>query len=63
MFNRNIGGVERAVRIIAGLGILSLAFVGPQTPWGYVGLVPIVTGLISWCPAWQLFGINTCKTK
>jgi hypothetical protein len=63
MFNRNIGGIERAVRIVAGLGVLSLAFVGPQTPWGYMGLVLVVTGLISWCPIWRVFGVNTCKIR
>ncbi len=59
---RNIGKLDRAVRIVAGLGILSLAFVGPQSPWGYIGLVPLVTGLIGWCPAYMPFGIKTCKT-
>ncbi|MGE5242143.1 MAG: DUF2892 domain-containing protein [Bacteroidota bacterium] len=59
---KNVGGVDRAVRIVVGLGILSLAFVGPQTPWGYLGLVPLVTGLIGWCPAYLPFGIKTCKT-
>lgn len=63
MFKCNVGGVDRAVRIVAGLGILSLAFVGPQSPWGYVGLVPLVTGLIGWCPAYAPFGIKTCKAK
>ena len=58
---KNVGGVDRAVRIVVGLGILSLAFVGPQTPWGYLGLVPLVTGLIGWCPAYMPFGIKTCK--
>ena len=59
---KNVGGVDRVVRIVVGLGILSLAFVGPQTPWGYLGLVPLVTGLIGWCPAYMPFGIKTCKT-
>jgi hypothetical protein len=63
MFKCNVGGVDRVVRIVAGLGILSLAFVGPQTPWGYVGLVVLATGLIGWCPAYVPFGIKTCKTK
>jgi hypothetical protein len=63
MFNSNVGGVDRVVRIIAGLGVLSLVFVGPQTPWGYAGLVLIATGLIGWCPAYLPFGIKTCKIK
>ncbi len=58
---KNVGGVDRAVRIAVGLGILSLAFIGPHTPWGYVGLVPLLTGLIGWCPAYLPFGIKTCK--
>jgi len=60
---KNVGGVDRVVRIVAGLGILSLAFVGPQSPWGYIGLVPLVTGLIGWCPAYMPFGIKTCKAN
>ena len=60
---KNVGGVDRVVRVVVGLGILSLAFVGPQTPWGYLGLVPLVTGLIGWCPAYLPFGIKTCKVN
>jgi hypothetical protein len=58
---KNIGGMERIMRIIAGLGILSLAFIGPETKWGYTGLIPLATGMIGWCPPYQLFGISTCK--
>jgi len=57
---RNEGTLDRAVRVIAGLGILSLVFVGPQTPWGWLGLVPVVTGLVGVCPAYSLLGIRTC---
>jgi uncharacterized membrane protein YgaE (UPF0421/DUF939 family) len=53
--------MDRAIGIIAGLGVLSLAFIGPQTPWGYLGLVLILTGLIRWCPAYLPFCIRTCK--
>jgi hypothetical protein len=59
----NEGTVDRAVRVIAGLVILSLAFIGPKSAWGYIGLVPIATGLIGYCPAYSLFGINTCATR
>jgi hypothetical protein len=59
----NEGGLDRAVRVIAGLGILSLAFVGPQTPWGYLGMIPLLTGLVGFCPAYALFGINTCGVR
>ncbi len=56
----NIGSIERVIRILVGLGILSLAFVGPATPWGYLGLVPLFTGLVGWCPPYALLGISTC---
>ena len=59
---KNAGTMDRAVRIVVGLGLLGLAFFGPRTPWGYVGLVPLVTGLIGWCPVYLPLGINTCKT-
>jgi len=55
----NVGGIDRIARILVGLGLLSLVVVGPQTLWGLVGLVPLVTGLFRWCPAYTLFGINT----
>ena len=61
MFQRNIGSTERVIRIVAGLGITALAFVGPQNPWALLGLVPLATGLMGWCPPYALFGINTCK--
>jgi hypothetical protein len=59
----NEGGLDRILRIIVGLGLLSLVFVGPQTPWGYVGLVPLLTGLIGFCPLYAVFGVSTCKVK
>lgn len=60
---RNIGDLERGVRVVAGLGILSLVFVGPQTLWGLVGLVPVFTGLSGWCLPYQLLGISTRRHK
>jgi hypothetical protein len=63
MVTRNEGNVDRALRIIAGLALVSLVFVGPQTPLGWIGLVPLATGLIGWCPAYRLFGINTCPRR
>ncbi|HOY77687.1 MAG TPA: DUF2892 domain-containing protein [Hyphomonadaceae bacterium] len=59
----NEGTIDRALRIVAGIGVLSLAFVGPQTPWGYLGIVPLATGLIGWCPLYALLRINTCPVK
>lgn len=60
---RNEGTLDRALRILAGLILLSLVFVGPQTPWGLIGIVPLATGLIGWCPAYTLLGIRTCPMK
>ena len=59
---KNVGGIDRIIRIAAGLAILSLVFIGPETKWGYLGLIPLATGLIGWCPPYQLFGISTCKS-
>ena len=58
----NIGKVERIVRIVVGIGVLSLAFVGPQTPWAYLGIMPMLSGLIGWCPPYALLGISTVRT-
>ena len=60
---KNVGNRERVIRVIAGLAILSLAFFGPKSAWAYLGLVPIVTGLIGWCPPFALFGFSTCTYK
>lgn len=60
---RNEGTVDRVLRVIVGLAVISLVFVGPQTPWGWLGLIPLATGLIGWCPAYTLLGIKTCKTS
>lgn len=57
----NIGTLDRAVRILAGVALLSLIFVGPRSLWGLVGLVPLLTGLIRWCPAYSLLGFATRK--
>ena len=57
---QNVGSVDRIIRIIAGAAILSLAFVGPQTPWAYLGVVPLATGLMGWCPPYALLGFSTC---
>jgi hypothetical protein len=58
---KNAGTIDRVFRVVVGLGILSLAFVGPQTVWGYIGIVPILTGTFGYCPAYSIFGINTCN--
>ena len=57
---RNIGTIDRALRAIVGIVLISLVFVGPQTPWGWLGLVPLGTALLGWCPPYAMFGISTC---
>ena len=60
---RNVGGFDRPLRIIVGLVALALVFVGPQTPWGWIGIVPLLTGLMGFCPLYTVLGINTCGVK
>ena len=59
----NEGNLDRIFRVSVGIILLSLVFIGPQTPWGYIGIIPIATGLIGWCPLYTVLGINTCKIK
>lgn len=56
----NEGTVDRTLRVIAGLGILSLTVVGPKTLWGLIGAVPLLTGAIGYCPLYTAIGMNTC---
>ncbi|WP_371821894.1 DUF2892 domain-containing protein [Skermanella sp. TT6] len=60
---KNMGMIDRALRVVAGLLLISLVFVGPQTPWGWIGLVPLLTAFIGFCPAYTLLGIRTCPLK
>lgn len=59
----NEGAIDRVLRVLVGAGVLSLAFVGPQTPWGYLGLIPLVTGLVGYCPVYAMLSFNTCPAK
>jgi len=58
----NVGGIDRVVRIAVGLTLIGLAATGNVGVWGYIGVVPLLTGLIGWCPAYLPFGFKTCKT-
>jgi Protein of unknown function (DUF2892) len=60
---KNEHSTERLIRILLGLGLLSLVFVGPKTYWGLIGAVPLFTGLIGSCPLYSMFGISTCRLK
>jgi hypothetical protein len=61
---KNVGGVDRGVRIAAGVGLLAWAALGQDAAhlWGLVGVVPLATGLMGWCPAYLPFSIRTCST-
>ena len=57
---QNVGTIDRIARIVVGVVLLALVFVGPQTPWGWIGVIPLATALIGFCPAYKLFGLSTC---
>lgn len=57
----NVGAIDRAIRIGGGLALIGLALAGAIGPWGYIGLLPLATGLFRFCPAYRLLGMNTCS--
>ncbi|MCB1535976.1 MAG: DUF2892 domain-containing protein [Rhodoblastus sp.] len=59
----NVGGIDRILRVIVGLVLISLVFVGPKSMWGWIGVIPLFTGLFRFCPAYTLLGMNTCPMK
>ena len=59
----NVGSVDRIVRVVAGVTLIALAATGTISAWGYLGIMPILTAAIGWCPAYLPFGISTCKTR
>ncbi len=60
---QNIGNIERGLRIVIGAALVVAAAMGAIGWWGWLGLIPLVTGLVGWCPPYALLGISTCKTK
>ena len=66
MFKTNEGTVDRALRVIVGVVLLALFFLYPDASWRYfalIGIVPIVTGLVGWCPLYSMLGMSTCPAK
>jgi hypothetical protein len=59
---RNIGSFDRLIRTLLGFGLLALLFTGPQTNWGWLGLIPLFTAWIGWCPLYAMLGLSTRKT-
>lgn len=60
---RNEGTIDRVVRVVLGLTLLSLVFIGPQTYLGLIGIVPLATGVFGFCPLYNVFGVRTCRTN
>jgi hypothetical protein len=63
MLRVNIHPAERALRAIVGLVVLSLVEWGPESAWGFLGLIPLATAVANWCPVYALFGISTCPKR
>lgn len=57
----NVGGIDRALRVIVGLALIAMAITGAVGVWGYIGIVPLLTGVFKFCPFYPIVGINTCK--
>lgn len=58
---KNEGTLDRVVRVVLGIVLIALALTGQFTPWGWIGVVPLLTGLIGTCPLYSMLGVNTCK--
>ncbi|WP_435106239.1 YgaP family membrane protein [Arhodomonas sp. AD133] len=63
MFSPNIGSVDRAVRAVAGIALIAAAVLGDGMAWGWIGLIPLATAVVSFCPAYRLLGWRTCKLR
>ena len=59
---KNVGSTDRFLRVLLGIGLLLIAFEGPRTAWGYVGLLPLASGLLGYCPLYHLFGRKSLGT-
>ncbi len=60
MFMKNVGGFDRFARIIVGIALIVLSYTGYIGTWGYIGIIPLITGLFSRCPLYALIGLSTC---
>jgi hypothetical protein len=60
---KNVGAIDRTLRIVIGLALIAGAVTSTIGPWGYLGFLPLLTGLIGWCPPYAMLGFNTCGMK
>jgi hypothetical protein len=63
IMSANVGGIDRMLRVLAGVVLLALTLTGQVGVWGWIGVVPLATGLFGFCPAYRLLGLNTCPMK
>lgn len=59
----NVGGIDRTLRILVGIALIAMVFIGPKTMWGLIGIVPLATGFFKFCPLYPMLGISTCSNK
>ncbi|MBK7423275.1 MAG: DUF2892 domain-containing protein [Propionivibrio sp.] len=59
----NVGGIDKILRIAVGIALIAMAYMNVVGVWGYIGVVPLLTGLIGWCPVYPLLGISSCPIK
>ncbi|HEX9181305.1 MAG TPA: DUF2892 domain-containing protein [Burkholderiales bacterium] len=59
----NVGGIDKILRIVAGLALIALAIAGIGLPWTWIGVVPLLTGVVGFCPFYPLLGLSTCPIK
>lgn len=59
----NVGTIDRVIRGLVGLFLIAMVFVGPQSAWGWIGVIPLVTAILGYCPAYSLLGFSTCPAK
>lgn len=60
---KNVGGIDKALRMLVGAGLLGATLAGLLPLWGYIGIVPLATGLLGWCPLYPLLGLSSCPLK
>lgn len=63
IMRHNEGSLDRALRVIVGIALIAMVFVGPKAAWGWIGIVPLLTGLVGFCPLYRLVGMSTCPRR